>query len=51
MKSGMYGKIAELSEKDSTCVIETGAGKIRFDRSAISSEMTMKLHKPVDKKK
>jgi preprotein translocase subunit YajC len=50
MKSGMYGKIAELNDSDNTCIIETSAGKIKFDRSAISSEMTMKLNKPVVKK-
>lgn len=50
-KSGMYGKIAELSAKDNSCVIETGAGKIKFDRSAISPDMTMKLNQPVAEKK
>ena len=42
-KSGMYGKIASLNEKDNSCVIETMAGKIKFDRSAISLEMSKKL--------
>ena len=51
MKSGLYGKIAELNDKDNSCVIETGAGKIKFDRSAISSEMTMKLNQPAVAKK
>lgn len=51
MKSGMYGKLLEINETDNTCVIETSAGKIKFDRSAISSDMTMRLHKPVAKKK
>ncbi len=31
-KSGIHGKIFEISENDSTCVIETSAGKIRFER-------------------
>ena len=26
-KSGMHGKIAELNDKDNTCVVETLAGK------------------------
>ena len=43
-KSGMYGKVAELNDKDASCVIETLAGKIKFDRSAISMEMTQKLN-------
>lgn len=42
-KSGMYGKIVELNDKDNSCVIETLAGKIKFDRSAISMEMSTKL--------
>ena len=43
-KSGMYGKVAELNDKDASCVIETLAGKIKFDRSAISMELTQKLN-------
>ena len=43
-KSGMHGKVAELNDKDVSCVIETQAGKIKFDRSAISMEMTQKLN-------
>ena len=42
-KSGMHGEVAELNDKDASCVIETLAGKIKFDRSAISMEMTQKL--------
>lgn len=42
-KSGMYGKILELNDKDNSCVIETLSGKIKFDRSAISMEMSKKL--------
>lgn len=42
-KSGMYGKIIELNDKDNSCVIETLAGKIKFDRSSISMEMSTKL--------
>ena len=49
-KSGIHGKIVELNEKDSTCVVETSAGKIRFERSAISMEMSMKLNTAVTKK-
>lgn len=42
-KSGMHGKIAELNEKDDTCVVETLAGKIKMERSAISLELSAKL--------
>ena len=45
-KSGMHGKVAELNDKDNSCVIETSAGKIKFDRSAISMEMSRKLNAP-----
>lgn len=43
-KSGMHGKIVDLNDKDNSCVIETLAGKIKFDRSAISMEMSSKLN-------
>ena len=42
-KSGLHGKIIELNDKDNTCVIETLAGKIKFERSALSIEMSEKL--------
>ena len=41
-KSGMHGKIAELGE--TTIVIETMAGKIKLEKSAISSEFSAKLN-------
>ncbi len=40
-KSGLHGKVAELSE--GTVVIETMAGKLKMERSAISMEMSAKL--------
>ena len=49
-KSGMHGKVAELNDKDNSCVIETSAGKIKFDQSSISMEMSSKLNLPVAKK-
>lgn len=42
-KSGMHGKVNSLNDKDNSCVIETLAGKIKFDRSAISMEMSKKI--------
>ncbi|MEL0644454.1 MULTISPECIES: preprotein translocase subunit YajC [unclassified Olleya] len=45
-KSGMHGKIAQLNDKDNSCVIETMSGKLKFDRSAISMEMSKSLNKP-----
>lgn len=49
-KSGIHGKVVDLNEKDSTCVIETLAGKLKFERSAISMEMSKKLNTSVTKK-
>ena len=40
-KSGIHGKIAELSAD--TIVVETMAGKIKMEKSAISSELSAKL--------
>lgn len=44
-KSGMHGKVLDLND-DGTCIIETGAGKVKFERSAISMEMSAKLNAP-----
>ena len=43
-KSGIHGKIAAINDKDNSCVVETLAGKIKFERSALSIEMTQKLN-------
>ncbi len=44
-KSGMHGRVLELFE-DGTCIIESGAGKMKYERSAISMEMSNKLKEP-----
>ena len=49
-KSGLHAKIMELNDKDNTCVIETLAGKLKIERSAISLEMSSKLNAPLVKK-
>ncbi|MBJ2172759.1 preprotein translocase subunit YajC [Aureibaculum algae] len=46
--SGIHGKIVDLT--DDAVVIETGAGKIKFERSAISMELSKKYLSPVVKK-
>jgi preprotein translocase subunit YajC len=43
-KSGIHGKVAELA--DTTVVIETMAGKLKLERSAISNELSQKLNAP-----
>ena len=47
--SGIHGKIAEINTTDNTVTIETGAGKIRFERSAISMDLSKKYIAPVSK--
>lgn len=47
--SGIHGKIVEVNSSDNTVTIETGAGKIRFERSAISMELSKKLNTPAKK--
>lgn len=47
-KSGIHGRIAELSED--SAVIETMAGKIKMERSAISLELSRKVN-PVKQEK
>ena len=43
-KSGMHGKIADVNEKDDTCIVETLAGRIKMERSAISLDLSNKLN-------
>ncbi|MHC5201308.1 preprotein translocase subunit YajC [Myroides sp. LJL119] len=40
-KSGLHGKIAELNQD--TIVLETMAGKLLIERSAVSMEMSQRL--------
>ena len=42
-KSGLHGKVSEVAE--TTVVIETMAGKLKMERSAISMEMSAALNK------
>ena len=50
MTSGIHGKIMELNDNDNTCIVETSAGRIKFERSAISLEMSKKFKTDVAKK-
>lgn len=49
-KSGLHGKIVDLGD-DETCIIETMAGKMKFERSALSLELSQKLNPATSKKK
>nr|WP_317631952.1 preprotein translocase subunit YajC [uncultured Flavobacterium sp.] len=40
-KAGIHGKIAEINEK--TIVLETMAGKLLFEKAAISLELSQRL--------
>jgi preprotein translocase subunit YajC len=42
-KSGFHGKIAEMA--DTSVVMETMAGKLKIEKSAISMEMSAALNK------
>jgi len=45
-KSGLHGKILELNDKDRSCIIETMSGKLKFDRSSISMELSKIVNTP-----
>lgn len=48
-KSGIHGKVSELA--DDTVVIETMAGKLKLERSAISNELSQKVNAPAKEAK
>lgn len=43
-KSGMHGILKEV-HSDATCIIETNAGRIKFEKSSISHELSKKISK------
>jgi preprotein translocase subunit YajC len=45
-KSGLHGKIADLSEKLDAVILETGSGKMTFDKSSLSFELSQKVNAP-----
>jgi len=47
--SGIHGRIVEVNSSDNTVTLETGAGKIKFERSSISMELSKK-YLPKEKK-
>ena len=48
--SGIHGKIVDVVDSDNTVIVETGAGKIKFERSAISMELSKKYETSVESK-
>ena len=48
--SGIHGKIVDIVDSDNTVIVETGAGKIKFERSSISMELSKKFEAPKEKK-
>ena len=41
-KSGLHAKVLELTDEQ-TCIVESGAGKMKFERASISMELSQKL--------
>ncbi|MFL1896948.1 preprotein translocase subunit YajC [Aquimarina sp. 2-A2] len=50
-KSGLHGKVFDFSEKNNAVIIETGSGKLTYDKSAISLDMSQKLNAPPKEEK
>ncbi|NLP56990.1 preprotein translocase subunit YajC [Lutibacter sp. B1] len=48
--SGIHGKIVDIVDSDNTVIIETGAGKIKFERTAVSMDLSKKYQAPIEKK-
>ena len=48
--SGIHGHLTTKNDKDATVIIETGAGKIKFEQAAISVELSKKYDAPIVKK-
>ncbi len=45
MKSGMHGRINHINQKEGTCIIETTAGKLKFNKTMISMYASNELNK------
>ena len=42
-KSGVHARINEFDEKNTTCVVDTMAGKLKIETSALSLELSSNL--------
>lgn len=47
--SGIHGKVTDINQNDNTVIVETGAGKIKFEQSAISMDLSKKYTPEVKK--
>lgn len=47
--SGIHGRIVEINDTDNTITVETGAGKIKFERTAVSMELSKKYNTDIQK--
>jgi preprotein translocase subunit YajC len=45
---GVHGKLIDIFD-DGTCLIDIGAGRVKFEKAAISMEKTMQLNAPEKK--
>jgi len=50
MTSGIHGKIVDTNETEGTVIVETQAGKIKFEKSSISMEMSKRFTKEIETK-
>ena len=50
MSSGIHGKIVDTNDTEGTVIVETQAGKIKFEKSAISMELSKRFNKVSDTK-
>ena len=42
-KSGVHARITEFDSKSNTCIVETMAGKLKIEKSAISLELSSNI--------
>lgn len=51
MTSGIHGKIVDTNDTEGTVTVETQAGRIKFEKSSISMEMSKRFLKETEIKK
>jgi len=48
-KSGLHGKFLDIVEDDNTVIVESGAGKLKYERASISMELSAKYNSETKK--